>query len=107
MGARAGRLDAAAQAALEHYASAVGLAFQIVDDILDVEASSAELGKTAGKDEAQNKATYVSVLGLGEAKARAARLREVAGAALRDTGLPPGRSSRLRQLADLIVARRN
>ena len=107
MGARAGRLDAAALASLERYASAVGLAFQIVDDILDVEASSAELGKTAGKDVAQNKATYVSVLGLAEAKNRAARLREAAGAALQDTGLPPVRLGRLMQLADLIVARRN
>ena len=107
MGARAGRLDAAALASLERYAAAVGLAFQIVDDILDVEASSAELGKTAGKDEAQNKATYVSVLGLAEAKARAARLREAAEAALQDTGIPPVRLGRLLQLADLIVARRN
>jgi len=107
MGARAGGVEPAALACLERYASAVGLAFQIVDDILDVEASSAQLGKTAGKDEAQNKATYVSVLGLQEAKARAAHLREAAGAALQDTGLPPGRLSRLLQLADLIVARRN
>jgi farnesyl diphosphate synthase len=107
MGARAGHLDAAALDCLERYASAVGLAFQIVDDILDVEASSAQLGKTAGKDEAQNKATYVSVLGLHEAKARAAHLRKAAGAALQDTGLPPGRLGRLLQLADLIVARRN
>jgi farnesyl diphosphate synthase len=107
MGARAGRIEAPAMAALERYAGAVGLAFQIVDDILDVEASSAELGKTAGKDEAQNKATYVSVLGLAEAKSRAARLREAAGAALRDTGFPAGRLGRLLELADLIVARRN
>ncbi len=107
MGARAGRLEGAALACLERYASAVGLAFQIVDDILDVEASSEELGKTAGKDEAQNKATYVSVLGMAQAKARATHLQEAAGAALRDTGLPPGRLVRLHQLADLIVARRN
>ena len=107
MGARAGRLEAPAMAALDRYASAIGLAFQIVDDILDVEASSAELGKTAGKDEAQNKATYVSVLGMAEAKARAARLREAAGSALQDTGLAPARLNRLSQLADLIVARRN
>jgi farnesyl diphosphate synthase len=106
MGARAGSLDEAAMTALERYASAIGLAFQIVDDILDVEASSAELGKTAGKDEAQNKATYVSVLGMAEAKHRAARLREAAGIALHDTGLPPARLVRLVELADLIVARR-
>jgi len=107
MGARAGHLEAAAARSLERYASAIGLAFQIVDDILDVEASSAELGKTAGKDEAQNKATYVSILGLAEAKARAATLREAADAALRDTGLAPLRFARLAQLADLIVARRH
>jgi farnesyl diphosphate synthase len=106
MGARAGSLEEAAMTALERYASAVGLAFQIVDDILDVEASSADLGKTAGKDEAQNKATYVSVLGMAEAKHRAARLREAAGSALHDTGLPAARLVRLLELADLIVARR-
>jgi len=106
MGARAGRLDAAALLALERYGEAIGLAFQ-VDDILDVEASSAELGKTAGKDEAQNKATYVSVLGLAAAKERAAQLGESARAALRESGLAHGRASRLVQLADLIVARRS
>jgi len=107
MGARAGRLDAPALLALERYGEAIGLAFQIVDDILDVEASSAELGKTAGKDEAQNKATYVSVLGLAAAKERAAQLGESARAALRESGLAYGRASRLVQLADLIVARRS
>jgi farnesyl diphosphate synthase len=107
MGARAGCIDGAAMICLERFANAIGLAFQIVDDILDVEASSAELGKTAGKDEAQNKATYVSVLGLAEAKTRAARLREAAAAALQETGLPPPRLVRLLQLADFIVVRRN
>ena len=107
MGARAGRLDAPALLALERYGEAIGLAFQIVDDILDVEASSAELGKTAGKDEAQNKATYVSVLGLAAAKERAAQLGESARAALRESGVAHGRASRLVQLADLIVARRS
>lgn len=107
MGARAGRMDALTLAALERYAQAIGLAFQIVDDILDVEASSAELGKTAGKDQAQNKATYVSVLGLEVAKQRAAQLREAAVSALKETGLAQGRASRLLQLADLIVNRRS
>jgi farnesyl diphosphate synthase len=107
MGARAGRLEADALPALERFANAIGLAFQIVDDILDVEASSDQLGKTAGKDVAQNKATYVSVLGMAEAKQRAVRLRETAGIALQDTGIAPDRLSRLLQLADLIVARRN
>ncbi len=107
MGARAGRLEADALPALERFANAIGLAFQVVDDILDVEASSDQLGKTAGKDVAQNKATYVSVLGMAEAKERAVRLRETAGIALQDTGIAPDRLSRLLQLADLIVARRN
>jgi farnesyl diphosphate synthase len=107
MGAQAGQLDTGALAALEHYAEAIGLAFQIVDDILDVEASAAELGKTVGKDFAQNKSTYVSVLGLAEAKRRAGELRAAAGAALDASGLAPARTRRLRQLAELIVARRN
>jgi len=107
MGAHAGALEPAALAALERYAGAVGLAFQIVDDILDVESSSAELGKTAGKDLAQNKPTYVSVLGMAEAKRRAQQLRETAAHALQDTALAPERLARLLQLADLIIARRH
>ncbi len=107
MGARAGALEGAAPAALERYAAAIGLAFQIVDDILDVESSSAELGKTAGKDEAQNKPTYVSVLGMAEAKARVQQLRRAADRALQDTGLPAARVERLGQLADLIIVRRH
>jgi len=63
MGAAAGRVPALERAALERYADAVGLAFQIVDDLLDAVATSAELGKTAGKDQRQSKPTYVSVLG--------------------------------------------
>ena len=107
MGAQAGGLGGAPLVALERYAAAVGLAFQIVDDILDVESSSAELGKTAGKDLAQNKPTYVSVLGLAEAKLRAQQLRASAGQALLDTGLPAERQARLQQLADLIIVRRH
>jgi farnesyl diphosphate synthase len=107
MGAHAGSLEPGALAALERYAGAVGLAFQIVDDILDVESSSAELGKTAGKDLAQNKPTYVSVLGMAEAKRRAMQLRETAAQALQDTALAPERRARLLQLADLIIARRH
>ncbi len=108
MGARAGRVDAAGAAALARYAEAIGLAFQVVDDILDVEASSEELGKTAGKDHRQNKPTYVSVLGLAAAKALAARLRDDALGALRDLGAAREPASlRLAQLADLIVLRRS
>ncbi|HYA66749.1 MAG TPA: farnesyl diphosphate synthase [Burkholderiaceae bacterium] len=108
MGARAGgRLETPILVALEHYAQAVGLAFQIVDDILDVEADSAQLGKTAGKDQAQAKATYVSVLGLAVAKERAAQLRQAASIALGEMGLAKERTVRLLQLAEMIVTRRS
>jgi len=107
MGARAGCLEPTALAALDRYARAVGLAFQIVDDILDVESNSADLGKTVGKDQAQAKATYVSVLGIVAAKERAAQLRQAAAVALEETGLGQARTSRLLQLAEMIVARRS
>jgi farnesyl diphosphate synthase len=71
-------LGHAARAALARYATAVGLAFQVADDVLDVEGSSANLGKTAGKDATQNKATYVTLLGLKEAKERMQALCEEA-----------------------------
>src|SRR5258706_10748448 len=90
--------------ALRRYADAMGLAFQIVDDVLDVAATSAHLGKTAGKDAQQNKPTYVSLLGVEAARRRAARLCGEAQAALADLG---PRAQRLRQLADLIVLRSN
>ena len=60
----------------------LGLAFQVIDDILDVTQSTEKLGKTAGKDEAANKATYPSILGLEESKAEAKRLTGKALAAL-------------------------
>jgi len=90
--------------ALDRYADAVGLAFQVVDDILDVEGDAATLGKTAGKDAEQNKPTYVSVLGLQSARALAARLRERAHEAIAPLGAA-GR--RLGELAELIVARKS
>jgi farnesyl diphosphate synthase len=102
MGALAGGADAATLAAVDAYGRAIGLAFQIVDDVLDVEASSEVLGKTAGKDARCAKPTYASVLGLDEAKARAERLRVEAIAAVAGLGAPAGR---LRQLADFIVLR--
>ncbi|CAM5778046.1 polyprenyl synthetase family protein [Castellaniella caeni] len=87
---------------LESYASAMGLAFQVVDDILDVTADSATLGKTAGKDAAQGKPTYVSILGLEGSRELLLGLREQAQAAL----LPLGPSGgRLRELADYIIGR--
>ncbi len=103
LGAACGRpLNADEREFLERFASAVGLAFQVVDDVLDVEADSATLGKTAGKDSEQNKPTYVSVLGLQEARALAKSLRDEARAAL--AGLGPG-AARLAAISDLIVQR--
>ena len=86
MGALAGGADAATLAQLDHYAGALGLAFQIRDDLLDIEASSEQLGKTAGKDVAQAKATYPALLGLQGARAR---LDELA-ATMRDALAPLG-----------------
>src|SRR6266851_3492477 len=87
LGARCSNALASAQLArLDHYAKCVGLAFQVVDDVLDQESSTATLGKTAGKDAANNKPTYVSVLGLARAKALAEELREEARAALSELG---------------------
>ena len=70
MGALGGGADAATLAQLDRYASALGLAFQIRDDLLDIEASSEQLGKTAGKDAAQAKSTYPALLGIQGARAR-------------------------------------
>jgi farnesyl diphosphate synthase len=94
--------SSASRQALDAYAQAVGLAFQVVDDILDVTADSASLGKTPGKDAAENKPTYVSLLGLDGARAFAQELREDALAALAPLGEA---GSRLAELADFIVLR--
>jgi farnesyl diphosphate synthase len=102
MGALASGADAAAAAAADSYGRALGLAFQIVDDVLDVEGTAESLGKTAGKDARENKPTYVSVLGLAASRSRAAQLHREALAALAPLG---GRSRRLRELADFIVGR--
>jgi len=89
--------------ALDAYSAAVGLAFQVVDDVLDATADSATLGKTAGKDAADNKPTYVSILGLEPSRALAEQLRRDAHEALAPFG---DKAQRLRELADLIVQRK-
>jgi len=104
LGALAGRdIDADEQDALAAYSRAIGLAFQVVDDVLDATADSATLGKTAGKDAAANKPTYVSILGLEPSRALAEQLRQQAHAALAPFG---EQARRLRELADLIVQRK-
>ncbi len=103
MGAACGMTDAAAWQALSDYGDAIGLAFQVVDDILDVTQVSETLGKTAGKDADNNKPTYVTVLGLDAARRHAADLRDTALAALARSGL--AQAAWLSLLADKIVER--
>ncbi|MFZ5958068.1 (2E,6E)-farnesyl diphosphate synthase [Pseudomonas knackmussii] len=99
-----GNADTTRLDALSRYAKAIGLAFQVQDDILDVESDTATLGKTQGKDEANDKPTYPALLGLDAAKAYALGLRDQALAALEgfDANAEP-----LRQLARYIVERRS
>ncbi|KMY85281.1 Octaprenyl diphosphate synthase / Dimethylallyltransferase / (2E,6E)-farnesyl diphosphate synthase / Geranylgeranyl pyrophosphate synthetase [Candidatus Paraburkholderia calva] len=105
MGALAGTAPGAdALAALDQYAAAVGLAFQVVDDILDVTADSATLGKTAGKDAQHDKPTYVSIIGLDASRELAAQLGRDAHAAIQPFG---ARGQPLAELANLVVNRVN
>ncbi|WP_019654720.1 polyprenyl synthetase family protein [Variovorax atrisoli] len=103
MGAACGTVSASALAALRDYGAAIGLAFQVVDDILDVTADSQTLGKTAGKDAAADKPTYVSLLGLDGARAQARQLLADALAALERSGLDD--TAALRALAHMVVDR--
>jgi len=103
MGAACGTVSPAQWAALADYGDALGLAFQVVDDILDVTQASATLGKTAGKDLDNNKPTYVTVLGLDAARHHASELRDKAQAALARSGLPD--AAWLSLLADKVVER--
>ena len=107
MGAACGReaVPASSLEALSAFGAALGLAFQVVDDILDVTQDSAVLGKTAGKDEEHDKPTYVSVLGLEGARSMALRLRDEAQAALARSGL--GQTAALAMLADRVVDRQH
>jgi farnesyl diphosphate synthase len=103
MGAACGTTSAREWQSLAEYGDAVGLAFQVVDDILDVTQASSTLGKTAGKDIDNNKPTYVTVLGLDAAHAHAEALRRAAHAALDGSGIAD--TEQLRELADRVVAR--
>jgi farnesyl diphosphate synthase len=100
-------VPAPVQAALSRFGEALGLAFQVVDDVLDVTADSTTLGKTAGKDEAADKPTYVALMGLDAAKAFADALAAQAMQALADTGLPDDRLAALRALTAMVVERNN
>lgn len=103
MGAACGEPDARALAALADFGQALGLAFQVVDDILDVTADSALLGKTAGKDAAQDKPTYVSLLGLSAAQRYADELLTQALQALQRSALE--RTQVLQALAYQVIRR--
>jgi farnesyl diphosphate synthase len=102
-GAILGKASDHMRAALSAYAHDIGLAFQIVDDLLDVEGSAAELGKTPGKDVAAGKATFVSILGLERAKSQAAMLADQASVHLEPFGAA---ADLLRQAAKFVVSRR-
>jgi farnesyl diphosphate synthase len=103
LGAACGHASAQAQGALAHYGQALGLAFQVVDDVLDVTADSATLGKTAGKDADHDKPTYVSLMGLEPSQRYAQDLLAQAHAALDASGLP--NTAALAGLANMVVHR--
>jgi geranylgeranyl diphosphate synthase type II len=102
-GAIGGGADDEDVARLKRFGETIGWAFQVVDDILDVEESSAALGKTAGKDAAQQKATYPSLFGLEKSRQFAQELETRAMSEIEPYG---ARAARLRELAELIVQRR-
>ncbi len=97
-------LDEETATRLDHYAKCIGLAFQIQDDILDEESDTATLGKTQGKDRAQNKPTYPALLGMSGAKQKAREMHEDAVNSLRPLG---GKAELLRTLSLFIIQRRN
>jgi farnesyl diphosphate synthase len=105
MGAACGQTTAQQHQALLRYGHAMGLAFQVVDDILDVTADSATLGKTAGKDAEAGKPTYVSILGMARSQAFAQELYTQAIDALNASGL--AHTQMLRALADMVVQRQH
>jgi geranylgeranyl diphosphate synthase type II len=103
-GAIIGRAEGKELEAMTRYGEAIGLAFQIADDILDIEGTTEEIGKDAGSDEARGKATYPAVVGIGEAKKRAAELVDMAMEALScfDEKADP-----LREIARYVVYRKS
>jgi farnesyl diphosphate synthase len=103
MGAACGQIEDSAKQQLARYGQCLGLAFQVVDDVLDVIADSATLGKTAGKDAANDKPTYVSLMGLAGAQAFARDLLEQSLLALQTSGLK--NTQALSELARLVVER--
>ena len=111
MGASCGKASVAVQAALNSYGAAIGLAFQVVDDILDVTADSATLGKTAGKDAAQEKPTFVSLMGLQASKDYAQTLLAQAFSSLSSLDKLEANgfhnTNALRALADMLVNRQH
>ena len=98
-------VEADTKQSLEEYAKALGLAYQVLDDILDVESSSEQLGKTSGKDAAANKPTIVSLLGIEQARQLLAQLRQTAEKACGRLPIEQGRY--LRDLIHLIVERKS
>ena len=103
-GALLGAADEQALAALTRYGEVVGLAFQIADDILDIEGTTEQIGKDAGSDEARGKATYPAVVGLPESKKRAAELVDMALESL--AGFDE-KAEPLREIARYIVSRKS
>jgi len=102
LGGIAAQLNSVQMANLDVYSTALGLAFQIVDDVLDATADSQTLGKTAGKDAAANKPTYVTLMGLDYAQKQAKELQETAIASLDSFGAS---AQALKDLALLVVNR--
>jgi farnesyl diphosphate synthase len=103
----AGKPSSTVYDALAQYAQALGLAFQVVDDVLDVTSDSATLGKTAGKDAAADKPTYVALLGLAPAQELATQLYTESLSALQVSGLNATATAALRALASQVVERKN
>ena len=99
----AGAVSSAAQAGLQRYAKNLGLAFQVVDDVLDCTGDTATLGKTAGKDAEADKPTYVALLGLASAQDYARALHQEALSGLQSTGLAD--TDYLRAIAHAVVER--